>query len=68
MKYRMLLRIMDDAGFERVTITSNTCKSAQSAAKEILHRFHDMEEEAARMKKPIDYSDELKSPSKRFQA
>ncbi|MDQ3767154.1 MAG: hypothetical protein M3346_07395 [Actinomycetota bacterium] len=68
MKFQMVLKMLDEEGRECGALVGNETPSAHSAAKDVLHRFDELQDEAGRLKKPVDLSDELKGAARRFGA
>lgn len=68
MRYRMTLEVLDVSDSQVMAITGDSCRSPQDAAKDVLRKHHDLQEDMARVKKPVDLGDELKVPLRRFQA
>ena len=66
MKYQMVLKLIDEEAGEMGEVVGEDAPSPQSAAKNVLQRFEGMRNEAGRLKKPVDLSDELKSAARRF--
>jgi hypothetical protein len=66
MRYQMVLRILDDEGNECGAVAGEQTASPASAAKDVLHRYDGLEDEAGRVKKPVDLSDDLKWAARRF--
>jgi hypothetical protein len=64
----MVLKILDDEGTELGALVGRETGSAQSAAKDVLHKHSELREDAGRLKKPVDLSDELKGAARRFGA
>ena len=68
MRYQMVMKILDEEGNERGEVVGAVTQSPHSAAKNVLESFREMRNEAGRHKKPVDLSDELKGPARRFGA
>lgn len=68
MKYRMVIKILDEEGNESGEVVGEATQSPHSAAKKVLMAFHEMQNEAGRQKKAVDLSDELKGAARRFGA
>jgi hypothetical protein len=64
----MVLSILDDEGNECGVVAGEQKASVTSAAKDVLHRYGDLKDEAGRLKKPVDLSDDLKWLARRFGA
>ena len=64
----MVLRILDDEGNECGAVAGEQTASVTSAAKDVLHRYDDLKDEARRLTKPVDLSDDLKWLARRFGA
>lgn len=67
-RYQMVLKILDEAGTELGALAGDETGSAQSAAKNVLHKHSELRDDAGRLKKPVDLSDELKGAARRFGA
>ncbi len=68
MKYQMVLRMLDEQGSECGAVVGDEAPSPHTAAKDVLKRFDEMQNEAGRLKKPVDLSDDLKGAARRFGA
>lgn len=66
MKYQMLLKILDEQESECGVVEGDVTRSPQASARDVLHKFDDMRNDAGRLKKPVDLSDELKGAARRF--
>ncbi len=64
----MVLKILDQDGNECAAVVGDEARSTHSAAKNVLRRFDEVANEAGRLKKPVDLSDELKGAARRFGA
>jgi hypothetical protein len=64
----MTLEVLNDSASQVMAISGDSCKTPQAAAKDVLRKHHDLQEEMARAKEPVDLGDELKAPLRRFQA
>jgi hypothetical protein len=67
-KYQMVLKLLDEEAGELGEVEGHEAASPQSAAKNVLQRFEEMRNEAGRLKKPVDLSDDLKGAARRFGA
>lgn len=68
MKYQMILRLLDDDGKECGAVSGDAAPSVNAAAKSVILEFDEVRDDAGRMKKPVDLSDELKWTARRFGA
>jgi hypothetical protein len=67
-RYQMVMKILDEEGYERGEVVGAVTQSPHSAAKNVLESFREMRNEADRQKKPVELSDELKGAARRFGA
>jgi hypothetical protein len=67
-KYQMILRLLDDDGNECGAVSGDAVPSVNAAAKSVIREFDEVRDDAGRVKKPVDLSDELKGAARRFGA
>jgi hypothetical protein len=66
MQYQTVLLILDDDGAEQGSILSDGATSAHVAAKDVLAKYKQLQEQGRLQKRPVDLADDLKWPSHRL--